>query len=339
MIASLAATFVALPMLVWFAAQGILQEHLGEWLRFLGLAWERSISAVRMDPPPLVALASLSVQAVETWVFYGSFVPVALLCPKAVRDGRQRPSRVFERQRLASIIVILVWSVLNLPQYAVERPDCNHLTRYAFAFLLPLAIVVTDAAASFRKSPSRLRSASAVAVIAALSLYGMTFVAKFTILGYGGNLLAGHSGSIAWMRAPVEWYSLTNGVSYPMWAIPEINKLLDHIIRKTEPDEPVASLPYHPEVNFLTQRLSPTRYVFLYTQSMRPGVEEEYIEQIRLGRVPYIFIQPEGAMTAGKPTRLKDFAPRLDAEIGNSYRISAMLPPRLFFLVHRSRLP
>ncbi|MBF0125733.1 MAG: hypothetical protein HQM02_00830 [Magnetococcales bacterium] len=273
------------PVWLVLASQGILDDYGQQWFGFGG-AMAHRIGVERLPPPPLTALGAWSWTGLNAWIFYGSFVPFLLLLQETLRRfWESRPGVL--RQEAALRILLCVWCLLQIPQYALERPDTPHLSQRAFAILLALAVALHAAWG---------RSGLFPRIVAALMMaYGVFYPLKMiaaneadtgfiTLLGLGRN---------------VSWHPLPNGVSCP-FSLPatpgtedDYQRIITYIINNTTPNDRVATLPWQPGINFCAQRLMPGRHLFLFPEFMRPGIEEVVIADLSKASTRFIVLFPD----------------------------------------------
>jgi len=297
------ATLILAPWAVWLADVGGLWEHCRQWLNFFPLVLARTTSADKTPGPSIADLLGLDHAAADAWLFYGSLVPVALLAAMCLMKAVRRPVPGPERLDVAALGLVLFWSLTSLPQYFLERPDVPHLTQRAFSFFLPLAVVLQKSVDWSRRGTRGLSRIVGMLPAAFLCIYSVAFVVKHEALGQGG--------SAGIIRTPVTWHKLSNGMSFPEASGSRTGELLQYLVGNSDSNDRIAALPYLPGVNFLAQRLMPTREVYLLPQSMGPEIETDLIAALNRRPVPFVVYAPRQAINPGRSNLPENFASRV----------------------------
>jgi hypothetical protein len=306
LLAPVTAAAVALPMVVLLALQGVLNEHLHQWLSFLDLAAERSFSEMRLPPPSLHALLSFDRAAGNAWIYYSALLLIlayglCLVLPCASRLAEPSLKRWQYR-------FIGLWALSGVPQFALERPDAAHLTQYACWIVLPVAILAYLAIRSAGSLGQRRGVCLGTCVIAAL------FVAKHVWFAEGG--------SIGLLRHPVQRVTLSNGFSYPAPDPAPVQKMMERIILESEATDRIATLPFFPGIAFACRRRLHDRNIFLAPHSMTDQeVESDYVQNLKAEPPRLVVYDPEFSFNARPDGRLPAFAPAVDAHLGAHFDI------------------
>ena len=305
-----------LPFQLVLASQDILFAYYTQYVDFTGMITPRLFSSENLPPPALQDMFDMfewTRAGATAWIFYFSFIPLVGLTLFSLWQWFGDQHGPVRRTHLASITLVVIWAVTNTPQYAFERPDVSHLTQRGAAILLPLGILFSEA---LRWSQQRRYiGVRVVAIGVAVSLSG--YAGLYTIK----HLAYSEGGSYRLHAYPVQWQTLSNGISYPDVSHASIGPLVEYILSHTEENDTIAALPYIPGVNFLTQRLMPGRHVYAVPDVMRPGVEDELIHDIESARyVIYLRRQNIHRNSSSEP---KNFLPHVDSFLMNNFQVVA----------------
>jgi hypothetical protein len=294
----------ALPYMLLLAQHGILDDMYLQYLSILAGKTNRIFYADNLSPPAISNLLKPNGEGATAWVYYGSFLPIlSLAVLTALRRGGQ--GGYYKSGLLPSAyLIVLVWALFNVPQYALDRPDPPHITMRSVTILLPLSIVL---AATLRLGSKQARQPVkflTFAFTALLAVYPVLFVTK-------------HHRGIS--NKEIVWHTLSNGIAFPDVKGSRLKDVVEHIIANTDEDERVASYPYLPGFNFLSQRLMPGRHVYLVPEFMEPGLEEEVIGD--LNNVRYALYEPERSIHGKSTSEPRNFIPEIDKIFSTEFSV------------------
>jgi hypothetical protein len=292
------------PFATALAVRGVLVDHLRQLAGFLPEMLRRTGAGLQLGRPPL-PLPWREVTPFDV-LFYASLAVLVVFAVVTIRT--RGPGR---RARL----LVLAWAVLSAPPYAWERPDAPHFTQRAFCFLVPLAVIADEAWAR-RHSAARGPRLAGWAASAACAAF---------LCAYVGAMFADPTGGAAGVVfQPWRDVRLSNGVSYRMALHAPPPELLERVLARTRPGEPLATLPYQPGVNFLVARPFPGRYVFLVPHTVAtPDVERRYAAELERAR--YVVYLPDQNTTGTPRGLLSAYAPLVAERLRNDYAVEMEL--------------
>jgi hypothetical protein len=301
----------ALPYMLLLAQHGILNDMYLQYLSILAGKTNRIFYADNLSPPAISNLLKPNRAGATAWVYYGSFLPIlSLAVLTALRRGVQ--GGCYKSGLLPSAyLIVLVWALFNVPQYALDRPGPGHIVQRSVIILLPLSIVL---AATLRLGSKQARQPVkflTFAFTALLAVYPVLFVTKHYYYGQGGT--KGIS------NQEIVWHTLSNGIAFPDAKGSRLKDIVEHIIANTDEDERVAAYPFIPGFNFLSQRLMPGRHVFLIPEFMEPGLEEEVIGD--LNNVRYAIYEQERSIHRKSTSEPRNFIPEIDKIFSTEFRV------------------
>lgn len=239
------------PMALVLAGEGILGDYLAQITGF-GQGIAPRVGAWTANRPPPIEMGLDVEGARRALLFWSSFWPVASLAVATLSLARRVP-----RETTGAAVLVLGWTLGNLPQYALERTGIQHLTQHHGAVLVAAA---WTAALLWRRGPREHRLALAAAAFAVL---------------YPVPLLIGDSaGSYGKSSDRVTWHALSNGVVYPRPKA-DIDRVVEHLITHTEPGESIGVMPFGPGFAWLSGRPLAGPHVHLVEEVWTPEREAE----------------------------------------------------------------
>ncbi len=299
----------ALTLLPWWAtfhADGILSDHLSQLIDMPRRIVDRLVSPDRVRAPTITGWLAGRPLGRDGLLYWMSFVIPLALAFETWRRYVVARREANDRVRAGECGLLLVWVLMNVPQYAWERPDASHLAERWFALLVPAAVLWSRASSIGPKQvawqgarPARLAG-----------LLAGAFVIAFLAI----NLPRGVAGSY---RSTLAASALPNGLRYPD-ADPS-RALVERVIRDTPSDEPVAALPYLPGFHFATGRPVVARRIYLLPFNTRPEVEREYLCELDRAGVRYVMFGDHPALVGGEHLRLRSYAPLVDAHLARHF--------------------
>lgn len=310
--ALVAAVLITLPMHGLLAHQGILEASYLQIFDFVKGVLPSVAASEKLSPPSLGYLFKFSRQGSTAQLFYLSFVPLILLALCTAFQVRSAIGNPSARPSAAILVLVLVWSLTNVPQYALERPDPHHLTQRTTYIALVSGLAADR---SVRWLRDHFRAPAAGVVVASLfAFYLLGFALKHSAFAEGGT------GLRYIQRSMVTWKRLSNGVTYPARFGDGTHDIVTYVLANTEGTDRVAAYPFFPGVNFLSQRLMPGRHVYVIPERTRPSVETRVISDLRAERVPLILYLPGQNIHGKVGARPINFMGRIHAYIERYYR-------------------
>ena len=164
--------------------------------------------------------------------------------------------------RALAVATSLGCSLVLFPQYFFWQPNMVHLSEFMVPMTLTLILSGVFAAEAWKTSGRPMRTAlGAYLLLAAISL----------VLYYINACQSGGSGGIAVSLNKTMEFRAANGVCVKMTPqeFEENSSLASIITAVSSPGEYVGCYPYHPEVNFMTDR--PSYEYNLYADNDLPG--------------------------------------------------------------------
>ncbi|MGH9361840.1 MAG: hypothetical protein ACRD2T_07970, partial [Thermoanaerobaculia bacterium] len=312
-LSSLAAGLAAasVPMVVHLWHLGVLPDFGRQLLAFGEQAGSRAAAWYRLAPPPLDALGQATATGFFAWLFYGSLlVPAWLLGGFVLRlTGGGRGRSVLESLPPRTHLVLLIWLLGNVPQYAIERPDVAHLAQRMPA-LVVAGVSLAAACARGRTGDPRIRR----------RLVPTGLVVAYLVAYLGFALRYGHGGSLTAALGGIETVALSNGQRFAQVAGGPWDDVAEHLLAHTRPGDAVAALPYLPGVNFLTERPLPTRHVDLLPPSLHEAATEQaYIDALERSAVGFVVVDEDLRFNGRDDTALPRYAPRLAEYLERRY--------------------
>lgn len=307
LIAPATAALAHLPILLFMSHHGLLGDYLRQWLGFAGLAARRASADLRLAPPSPESLLHLDRAAADAWVYFGALLVVTVYAAMTLSEAVSRARSSSGRWRTDHLLVGL-WALGGLPQYALERPDVQHLTQYGVFFLLPTTVLADRLLRSLGDTwwqrPARLT----------MLLAATLFVTKHLAFAQGGSAGA--------LSRPAHRVVLSNGFEYPAPEAEPLRPLLEIVIGQTTAADTIAALPFQPGVALATGRRLLGREVFLAPHSVTdPEVEAGYLRSLTEAPPRFVLYQPEMSFNGRQNGRLAAFAPAVDARLESAFRL------------------
>lgn len=188
---------------------------------------------VQVVPPPFPTLEG-GLHQRTSLLFWSSFLgPIALALALAAQAIHDRSPAA--RARMAVGVLVLGWTLGNLPQYALERPNVGHVMQHHAAILTAAAFAAV----------TLWRLARPLVLLPTVPL--ATF-AVFAVLGSGGETL--------------QRIELTNGRSFPDDPGAPLQPVVEAVLQRGEPRDPLFVGNYLPGIAWLADRQIPGRHVF-----------------------------------------------------------------------------
>ncbi|MBI5510387.1 MAG: hypothetical protein HY903_16650 [Deltaproteobacteria bacterium] len=296
-----------LPLLLLLGEGAVIRGYWRQLLRLVGSNAERALSSYNLPPPPLSALGPGSPDTVFAWAFYGSLLVsvLAILCGAVL--GRRGLRRAAAAEAAAPDLaggVVAAWLALNLPQWALARPDVYHLTQQAFAVLVAAAFLASIAWRWWRLAAAPL---GRVAGAAGLALVGVAGVALVVGLG-----VCGPRWSVAAALAPARTQQLESGARYRTPVLDRFDLLLDTITLTSDAADTVLSVPFLPGVNYLLGRRLPTPQVHVLPESVPSAEKRAHLVARLAAAAPAFAVYAHDYTTTGGPAGvLRSWAPEL----------------------------
>jgi hypothetical protein len=312
------AAAVWLPLLIFWAAQGVL----GDVLQQLVLQGAQGNAALSLPFPSLERLVT-GPGRLTTLLFYIPAASVAAGALMLLQAARRR-------NRSTETIVVAQWTAIALLSHSIflSRTDDLHLTQALVAPALLWACAAGHLARAFRPGPEGagpvwIRLALAVLVaapLAAIPLGVEDIIENYTDRSQGVEL--------EMARAPV---------IVPDWQAEEVRDTVEAIRRKTPAGEPIFVAPYAPGLYFLAERRNPSRHDAIVPGFATPGIQREVIEALGREKVPLVVIR---LTEAGGKARwwIPSFAPGLWRHIRVNY-VQEETIGRFVLLRRRSSTP
>lgn len=254
-----------LPVGLVLLAEGLVGGWLDQLLGFGDGMSGRVGAFVTVAPPPLEELARLGKRGAFAWLFWGSLAGPAALAAWVLRRLLQRPEgEAFDA--FAAQVLVLGWTLGNLPQYVLERPDLPHVEQHLGAVWTATALAA--AAWASTGGPGRLLQAS-------LALWCVA-----------SPVLAWRATPTPEDPNPVVWTTLKDRPHpVPLRTGSGLPGLVNAVRERTDEGEAIACLPYAPGIAWLADRPLVDGWVYYVRETARPEREEALLEALRDVRV------------------------------------------------------
>lgn len=285
----------------WFlferGALGGYAEHVFGFPMAIG---SRLFFAEALSPPSVSALVFGEKGALRSGLYYGALAAVGLGLVMAAVRGR---AALHTAPRSAAFLAVgIIWMLAQVPQFAWERPGLNHVTEHQG--VIGLSLLIIWGAIEGRRMTWVGRGM--------IVLYCLAFIGECTDSAFGG--------ARQWPPKTIVWQTLENGISYPEREGRGIRPILDEILNQTQSADRVASWPFFPGANFLTQRRMPGTRVFLTPETMEPGLEAALIENLKAESVETVVYLPTFDMHQRPSSVAQAFLPELDSHLRTEYQ-------------------
>ena len=192
----------ALPYALFLFSRGTLLGQIQQYGEFFSGKYTRIGYAENLAPPALSDLLDMTrVRGWKALIYYGSFAAMLWLVIRCCWLWLTVTPKNAGWTLLKIDSLALLWSLANVPHYALDRPDANHVTMHGAAIFLPIAIALRESLALFHKPDSR---ALGVVLTSLALLYIAIYVGTFVHTGDGGT--------IGVAQASVSTHRLSNGM-------------------------------------------------------------------------------------------------------------------------------
>ena len=207
------------------------------------------------------------------------------------------------KERFLYPLAVLGCALALFPQFYFFRPDTPHLSEMMVPFLAALALFVWVAARyALRDGSVRIRASAGFFAALCLAAGGIYFSHAFP---------KESSGSIAAKKKVSQPFRALNGVNVMVrdqdaaW----LAKLRDAILRYSYPGEYVMCLPYSPTINFMTDRPSPMRN--LYVDNTVGEMEfRTYFLKLVSETPPAVVVVDQRKINGTEISRFRNWAPQ-----------------------------
>jgi hypothetical protein len=230
----------------------------------------------------------------------------ALLVALVMRNGRLKES--------ALIALVSVGSALTIfSQYYFFRPDTPHLSEFMCPFLVAMTCSSWLAVRSARRWRHPAISVPCYAFVALCVTDEGLFVYHSFPKESAGTIAA------AWKR-PVEYVG-ENGVR--VWVKkregPRLQAMHEAIVRHSSAEDWVVCFPYSPTINFMTNRRSYVRNLYVDNATAPARFNEHTIAEIRSNR-PAVIVIDDRAINQNEQSRFSRWAAETFDYIRRTYR-------------------
>ena len=266
-------------------------------------SWEDRGALAR---PPVSAILSGKKWSDKSFAF-SAYAPLMISAVAIVAGGLALLLALIRRdadakERLLYPLTVLGCSLILLPQFLFFRPDTPHLSEMMVPFLSALALLVWAAARCVQKNRNlMLRTAAgafAVLCAAAAAIYFSHAFPKES------------SGSIAAKNKVSRDFCALNGVSVIVrdrdaaW----LSGLRDAILKHSSPGEYVLCLPYSPTINFMTDRPSPLRNLYVDNSTEGKKFPAHFADMIATSS-PAVVVIDQRRINKNEISRFRNWAP------------------------------
>lgn len=306
-----------LLLVIYLLSHGIFTEYLLQLSKFVNLATERSAAWYRMPPPTFESIFTSGVISFPVLYYFSFIFPLLLVL---LLWGNLRKGTWTVREHIP-LLLVLSWFLLNLPQYALERPDPPHL--YQRGFIFPVAIC-------FLLGPSGLKKHFRTPAVVSGQLLLVCFTAIY--LSYGINKPAG--GGLGFSLEKPLSIRLSSGKSFITSASNPMGKAalqLDHFHNLPYR---LAVVPYGPGMNFLMEKQMPGKMLHFFPNVIRNDHEDRQAAA-EIIRADYLLLSPNARLSQVQGAGIACYAPQLTSTINTNFE-KIWSSPSLFLL---QRLP
>jgi hypothetical protein len=286
-----------LPFGVFLWQREALIPYFAQLFGFPVAILRRLLFEERLQPPSPAALVFAADPVLRAWLFYGALAWILLFVIMRVRMRKSAPT--------PSLWIGLFWVVVQVPQFAIERPGIGHLTEHTAAILLAMLVVI---GAPGSRTWTRALRVAAVA-------YVLMFVIHCIDSGQGG--------ARRFPAREIEWFALSNGRAFPMRPDRSVGALVEAILTSTRPDQRVATWPYAPGLNFLAARRMPGRRVFVTPETTDLALERELIAELASEDVGAVVYLRDSNMHGRDSSLPMHFMPRVDAHLAEHFVVAS----------------
>jgi len=295
-------TLTLLPLLVWLAMQGVLDDYLRQLFAFLGIASERSGAWYRQPPPAFAEIFANGGTALFAALYFASFLLPLGLIGTLIAQWRQRKMLAV---RDSDALLVLVFVAMSLPQFLIERPDAVHLCQRGFALIV---------GGIWLLGPDGLRSA----LPPAAAKIGRAVIAMFLFCLLLPGFVLDAGGGPGQLRTATHPVALVHGLRFMAadgsgWD--SATRAIDHDL--TAGDR-IAAVPYAPGLNFILQTPTPGRRNYFLPNTIR-AAHDDAEAATELASARFITLQPEFRLSPSPRTRIACYAPQLTALINTHF--------------------
>jgi len=210
-------------------------------------------------------------------------------------------TRSTRHRRGGLIPLVTLGSALTLfPQFFFFRPDTPHLAEFMSPFILCLACSgwLFTSWAWHRSRPAL--SAALLFDVAALALVVLHFISSFPKES-SGSVAADHKRGYEFQGQNYTHVRLTS------WELQEVSGIYEVIMKYSGEDDWVICLPYSPTVNFMTDRRSYLRNLYIDNATAPRGWIQEQIQEIE-EKKPAVVLIDNRDINGTKASRFRNWA-------------------------------
>lgn len=295
-----------LPLSIYLGTHGVLQDYFLQVLNFPSVAGERSSAWYRLPAPAVTQMLEGGGAALFAWIFYGSLLVPALLLAIVLKSFATKTNAHNSALGSSVLVLVMLWVLMSIPQYLIERPDEGHLYQRGFALVVGACFLVgTNGLSAIFKGP--------VPGVARISL-----ILMLTLYGYGGMSTAA-GGGWAQRSNAASAIQLPNGMKYVGGANSTWGRLALQISGSSRPSDLLAVIPYAPGLNFVLQLRMPGRKVHFFPNAIRNTAEDRATAS-ELRDAKYIVYRPGVRLAPVAGAEFACYSPLTAAMINQEYR-------------------
>jgi hypothetical protein len=304
------------PLVVRLADAEALGSYVRQVVGLLSGNAQRVVSAPTIALPGLGSLFTLSAPAVFACSFWGAVATTLAAVVDGTRAAimarRSRDADELSRGQALLRGVVLLWLLLNLPQWAMMRPDLYHLTQQAFAIAVACTLLIAD---GWRRLARAAPWLSRLGGAAGCALGGAT-----VIVLVGGLGILGPRWSLAAALSPTLLERLGNGVGFRGVPGDRGRELLEVVSGASDLGESVLSLPFLPGVNYLTRRPMPIPQVHILPGSTDAVGRADLMQSLAESSPALVVYARDYTTTGDLDGTLRVWAPELDRYFMEGFR-------------------
>ncbi|SDO66957.1 ArnT family glycosyltransferase [Desulforhopalus singaporensis] len=292
------------PLLIYLADNHLADDYLMQLVNYFNMASERTTSWYRLQAPSLTQLRDGGLSSFAA-LFYGSITVLAavgLLPLLTLLFNRRGNGKALHIQ-----LLILLWALLNTPQYACERPDPAHLYQRGFVFVICTCFLLGPQ--GFRT----LRRRGFHLVHTGLLLFLLLY------LNFG--LHSGAAGGLAWMQKKIRTVTLRNQMSFRVHPNSPWKAIAEKIDDQHTPGDRVAAIPYGPGLNFVLQLHPPGNRV-IYFPNVISNTTEDVRTADQVSQADFILLAPNFRLSPNPAAALDCYAPALSDQLRKEFTVT-----------------
>lgn len=301
LVAAMAVTMF--PLLSFLGANGLIPDYGNQLLNFAAIAAERSAAWYRLPSPSITQLVSGGSVITFPWLYYTSFLIPIMLFALALKIFISNRFRDTPDLRVA--LLVAVWVLLSIPQYAVERPDAGHLCQRGFALIIG-AFFLLGGNGCFKRYDGITRILLSIPVAGFLGLY----------LVYGLTVASG--GGLAYRSSAVSQVRLANGMEVPVSSNGRWGELIKSVEKQSVASDRLAAVPYAPGLNFVLKLHTPGRKNHYFPNVIRTA-EDESVAAAEIVAAQFIVFQPRVKLSPEPRAAFACYAPMMTQVINSEY--------------------